>query len=368
MLICTSCGREHWLQDLCFECRSCGSCLSLKDDPIFDPTQVDRSNQSVWRYHHAFPFGKDFSPCSLGEGGTPLLEVPVKEQLVHFKLEQLNPTGSFKDRGSSLLITVLASIGVNQAIEDSTGNAGASFAAYCARAGIRGMVFVPELAPAQKVKQIEVYGAEVVRIGGPRSKVTEAAKNSARKGLIYASHVYNPIGLAGIATAAFEIVEQMKSAPEVVVCPLGQGTLLLGLYRGFRSLQRGGLLRTLPRLVGVQAQVCAPLWKDFTGNQSAIECSTERTTLADGIRIDNPVRRQEILLALHESHGRVLAVSEESILRGSAELARRGLYVEYTSAVVWPALEHLLAEGHSGPIATVLTGNGLKMSPCAETS
>jgi threonine synthase len=299
---------------------------------------------------------------------------------VYFKLENLNPTGSFKDRGTSLLVSLLASRGVTTVVEDSSGNAGASLAAYCGRAGMTARIFCPLSTSTAKLRQIEVYGAELVRVPGPRSAASKAARDAARDGVVYASHVHNPIGLAGMATVAFEIWEQLRDAPDAIVLPVGQGTLLIGLHRGFACLWRTGLIQSVPRLIGVQADRCAP-FSALSGRPSAGTLATTSlisvsptttddcqhvdaavTTLAEGICIADPVRTREVSTAIAESGGTILTASEASIIEGVNALARQGLYVEHTSAVVWPALRQLLVETRLGSVVVMLTGNGLKMA------
>ena len=152
----------------------------------------------MWRYRHTFPLPPAAQPVTLGEGGTPLVaaQLDAGGPVVHFKLESLNPTGSYKDRGTAVLLSWLQSQGITAAIEDSYGNAGASFAAYAARAGVRARIFAPAYAAAAKLAQMEMYGAEVVRVPGPRSHASEAVVQAARAGAYYASHVFNPVGLA----------------------------------------------------------------------------------------------------------------------------------------------------------------------------
>ena len=171
---------------------------------------------------------------SLGEGNTPLISATAFGRDVYFKCEYANPSGSFKDRGSATLSPSCYSRGVSEAIEDSSGNAGASFAAYAARAGIKARVYVPEDASGPKRKQIEFYGAELVAVPGPRSNAAEAARRAAEGGMVYASHAYLPFNLPGYATCAYEIVEQLGQAPGAVILPAGQGGLLLGMGRGFQ--------------------------------------------------------------------------------------------------------------------------------------
>jgi threonine synthase len=296
---------------------------------------------------------------TLGEGDTPLLRNEIGGKTVSFKCEQLNPTGSFKDRGSMVLVSALAALGVQEAVEDSSGNAGASFAAYAAKAGIRARVFVPSYASGPKQAQIEAYGAEVVRVEGPRSAASDAVRREAERGEVYASHVFLPHGIAGMATIAFEIVAQLGEAPGSVVVPVGHGSLILGVHRGFEAMMRQGRIDRLPSLVGVQAQACAPIWALFKGDKNEAGLVHEGMTVAEGIRILHPVRAESVLAAVERSGGLLLAVSEDSIVEGRDALGRLGLYVEPTSAVVWPALLHLLNDLQD-PIVVVLTGSGLK--------
>jgi threonine synthase len=298
---------------------------------------------------------------SLGEGGTPLVGVRVRERQVFFKCEHLNPTGSFKDRGSAVLVSLLRAAGVRRAIEDSSGNAGSSFAAYAARAGISARVFVPDSASPAKRDQIASYGAEVVRILGPRTAAAEAAQRAAAGGADYASHAYLPLGQPGLATLAYEIVEQLGKAPGSLILPVGQGTLLLGCAAGFEAMVRARAIERGPQLVGVQAQACAPLWAVHTGGAARLAWVQEGPTRAEGIRILQPLRGDAVLSAVEASGGWIVAVGEEDIQDGEHELARLGLYVEPTSAVVWPAVLGALSR-LADPVVVVLTGSGYKHS------
>lgn len=364
--VCSSCRREHEASPGLWKCPVCGGVLDLEDTPKFDPELVDRRVRSLWRYRHTFPVPADAAPVSLGEGGTPLIAAEVGGRQVHFKLDYLNPSGSFKDRGTTVLVTTLAASGAHEAIEDSSGNAGASFAAYAARAGIRARVFVPATASGPKRAQIAAYGAELVPVPGPRSKAAEAVRQAATAGAdaVYASHNYNPLGLAGLATTAFELWEDLGSAllcRAWVITPVGHGSNLLGLARGFRILLNSGLIGTLPRLIAVQARACAPLWALKTHGPGGLGFVTEGETIAEGIRILEPVRGDAALAAVAESGGDILAVDEAAIRAGQSALARLGFYVEPTSAVVWPALSEILKRaGKQDTIAVLLTGSGLK--------
>lgn len=295
----------------------------------------------------------------LGEGNTPLVSVEVEGRTVHFKCEYANPTGSFKDRGTAVLVASMVAAGIKEAVEDSSGNAGASFAAYAARAGIAATVFIPDNASGQKRAQIEAYGAAVVPIPGPRSEATKAVRQAAADGSFYASHAYLPQGLAGMATLAFEIVEQLGKAPDAVVIPVGQGTLLIGAYRGFLAMRKAGALVNIPKLIGVQALQCAPLWAVFRSGAAGLAWTSEGKTIAEGIRTTHPVRGDLVLEAVESSGGSLLAIEEEEIQAGMRQLASLGFWVEPTSAVIWQALKADIVR-ESDAVVAVLTGSGLK--------
>ena len=354
-LKCSSCGQPQPLDFPGYKCPTCGGLLDLGAPLVFDPQRIGARERGIWRYRHTFPLPTHAEAVTLGEGGTPLVSANVGDRMVHFKLEYLNPTGSFKDRGMAVMFTALRAAGVREAVEDSSGNAGASFAAYAARAGIKGRVFVPAQASGPKRAQIAAFGAEIVAVEGPRSKAAEAVQIAAREGAFYASHIYNPIGLAGNATAAYEIWEQLGHAPEGVVLPVGHGTLLIGLHRGFKALQAAGLIGRLPRLVGVQALACAPLWAVQRYGREGLAWVTEGETIAEGIRVVHPLRGDTVLAAIAESGGTILAVDDPATQAGREALARLGFYVEATSAVVWEALKQL-----PGEVVAMLTGHGLK--------
>ena len=357
---CAGCGRTQGRGSGGGACPVCGGMLDMARPLVFDPARVDGAARGLWRYRHTFPLPDEAEPVSLGEGGTPLVAGTVDGQKVHFKLEYLQPTGSFKDRGMAVMFTALRAAGITEAVEDSSGNAGAAFAGYAARAGVRARVFVPVSASGPKRAQITAYGAEVVAVDGPRSAAAEAALAAVKAGAHYASHIYNPIGLVGNATAAYELVEQLGHAPRTVILPLGHGTLVLGLHQGFKALQAAGLIERLPRLVGVQAMACAPIWAVHRYGRDGLAWVTEGETAAEGVRVVRPLRGDAVLRAVRESGGDILAVEEGELLAGHNELARRGFYVEITSALVWPALRPVLGEPGAGEVVAVLTGSGLK--------
>lgn len=296
---------------------------------------------------------------SLGEGGTPLIAVNHDRHKVYLKCEQHNPTGSFKDRGAAILVSSLRAAGVEEAVEDSSGNAGASLAAYASRCGLKVKIFVPSYASGPKRSQIAAYGAEIVEVPGPRTAASSAVLEEAARGMVYASHAYLPHGLAGIATMAYEIVEQLDKQPGAVVVPVGQGTLLLGLHMGFEAMKKAGVIARVPRLLGVQAAACAPISAAYVSGMGAVEEVQEGETQAEGIRILQPLHTIEVLQAVNDSHGEMLTVDEDEIAYGRDALGKLGFYVEPTSAVIWPGIAKAV-ETCEDPIVAVITGSGYK--------
>lgn len=358
-VICAHCGREFPWEATRFRC-DCGRPLKVADAPAFDPAQVDPGDFTLWRYRHALPMPKDSRPVTLGEGMTPLVEAEWDGLRLRFKCESLNPTGSFKDRGTAVLVTALMAARVESVVEDSSGNAGSSLAAYAARAGLRATIYVPAHASPAKKAQVSAYGARLVSVPGPRAAAAEAVLEAAARGAVYASHVYHPLIHHGMKTVAFELWEQLgRQAPDAVVLPVGHGSLLLGLAMGFGELLAAGCIRQVPRFYGVQAAACAPLVAAWEQGAEEPEPVGEGETVAEGVRIAAPVRGREILAAVRASRGAFVAVSDEETLRARERLAHRGFYVEPTSAVAVAALDHL-QERLTGTVVAILTGNGLK--------
>jgi len=332
--------------------------------PDFDPGRLDDTQAGLWRYRWMFPLDPSWEPISLGEGNTPLLPVEWEGRKIFLKLESMSPTGSFKDRGASVLVTALYGLGIQHVVEASSGNAGVSLAAYAARAGIACELCVPSTVDGPKLDLMAAFGAEVVEIKGKREYASLAAWAAAAHGAFYASHVYNPFFLAGTETVAYELWEQLgRQAPAAVVLPVGNGTLLLGVYRGFRRLQQAGQVRRLPHLLAVQSTACAPLYKAFAEGTQTIHPIEPSPTVASGIAISQPARGEQILDAVRDTEGAVLAVTDKEIGSTRRHLARHGFYVEDTSAVAVAALGHLsggAAALGDGPLVVIVTGHGLK--------
>jgi threonine synthase len=288
---------------------------------------------------------------------------------VQYKLEFMMPTGSFKDRGMTVMVSYLKSRGVTRVLEDSSGNAGASLSAYAAAAGLTCRILVPETASYPKIAQIAACGADVVTIKGSRQDVAEAALRQTtdpRDALFYASHNWQPLFVEGTKTLAFELWEQSGfRAPDNLVIPLGYGSNVLGAEHGFAELVRAGEIARRPRLFAVQAAACAPYAAAFREGVEHLVPTEIRPTMAEGIATAKPTRVAEVLRAVRETGGSVVAVQEAEIVTALRELARRGLYVEPTSAAAAAGLTRLLASGvirAQEQTVLVLTGSGLKAS------
>jgi len=349
-------------------CPRCGVPLEYRRElPEVGPR--DLQGRGVWRYR---PFLPPAEPVSLGEGATPLIESRrIGERLgvrLLLKLEGTNPTGSFKDRGASVLVSVLREFGARAVADDSSGNAAAALAAYAARAGLAATLYVPDYASPKKTAQIRAYGAELVRVPGPRSAAEEAVKEAVSRGKhVYASHNESPYFIQGLKTLAYEIYEDLGyEVPDHVIVPLGGGGLFLGLYLGFGELVKLGWAEAMPRIHAVQAEACAPVARAFELGEPEPAPVEPVPTVAEGISIAAPARGREIMAAL-KAGGAAVAVEEREILGARGELAtQEGVYVEPTSAVVLPGLRRLIRRGDISPSATVvlvLTGSGLKGEP-----
>lgn len=356
---CMNCGRPYPEEGVPYRCQ-CGGIFDYEQPFHFDPQEIERNGRGVWRYRAFLGLPPEVAPVSLGEGNTPLIPLDVSGQQVFAKCDFLQPTGSFKDRGMTVLVTFLKSRRVEIAVEDSSGNAGASFAAYAARAGMRARIFIPEGASGPKRRQIEALNAEVILVPGARSRAAEMAQAAASAGLPYASHAWLPFNLPGYATLAYELVEQLGEAPGSVIAPAGQGGLMLGMARGFIALREAGVISHIPRLIGVQAQACAPLVAVHRFGPLAVQWVRENPTLAEGVRVRVPLRGEKVLQAVAISGGDLIAIGEEEILPAQEALAQRGVHIEPTSALVWAALTHL-SQNLPQPIVLILTGAGYKV-------
>lgn len=298
----------------------CGRPLEFVDRPELSD-ELDRT-RGVWAGGLP-PVGPR---ARLGAGWTPLVAGP--HTAVSYKLEGVNPTGSFKDRGAAVTISLADALGVDRVCEDSSGNAGTAIATYAARAGIDAEIYVPADADSGKLRAIERTGAKLVRVEGSRQQATAACHDAVAAGRgWYASHAWQPAFLTGTASIAGEIYAQLGGVPDAVVVPTGHGTLLLGLYRGFQALQAAGKTAdadigtdTLPRLYAAQAAGTAPVVAAHHDSNAA----AGDNDLADGIQVREPAREKQIRAAVTNTDGTALAIGADATRRHRDRLHKAG--------------------------------------------
>ena len=330
-----------------FYCEHC-----KKEYPIATHSYLCECGGLFRLYRSAMDAGDRHEAVTLGETETPLLPLVIEGSRFYLKMEDRQPTGSFKDRGAKRLIGELAYLGIDRVAIDSAGNAGAAVAAYAAAAGMACRVYVPDDISAERVRQITAYGAEVVRV--PNGRMNAGSTLRAELGSdYYASHVYNPLFADGIKSMAHEIYHQLDdSVPDYIFVPIGNGSLLLGLYQGFAELGR------LPHFVGVQSTKCAPVVEAFHD----LPETPRKNTIAETIRVGAPQRLEDILKALRRSGGDAVAVEDSDILKAAKKLNRRGIYAELTAAAALAGARAFFADGMPDNYRTVIPvpGSGLK--------
>ncbi|VVS92631.1 threonine synthase [Desulfoluna spongiiphila] len=345
-----------------------GGPLMLTELPGITKGEIDTSVRSIWRYRAAFPLDVK-EPITMGEGCTPLVTKTFGGATCSFKLEWFAPTGSFKDRGTSVMLSMLKAQGITSVLEDSSGNGGCSVAGYGAAGGLSTCICVPESTSPSKIAQVRAYGAEVVLVPGPR-EATEAAAIEKSAEIFYASHNWHPFFLQGTKTLGYEIWEDCHfSLPDNIVIPGGAGSNVLGCYIAFKELMAAGEIEKMPRIFLSQPAHCAPVHASFqAGAEECVETDFA-PTVAEGTAIKRPIRMKQILAALRESGGGTVAIPEEEIIKTSLALARTGLYTEPTSAHAAAAFTRLLEGGTikaDEQTVVILTGTGIKTTPFYE--
>ncbi len=365
---CSNCGKPYPQEGAVERCIVCGGIYDFIDLPLSYSFNGFSSSRGIWNYLREDEFYPGADLVTLGEGGTPLVWGEIQEEnpfpvKIGFKCEYLNPTGSFKDRGSAACVQFLLSRGVRTVLEDSSGNAGASLAAYAARAGLEAHIYVPSSASGVKKNQMLQVGAKLHAIEGSRSAVTEALRRDLQaqpsQTLCYASHASMPFNIAGYATLAVELFDQLGCAPGSILLPAGQGGLLLGIALGFEWLKGKGRIEQLPQIHGVQARACAPLWAVYNYGSAGLGWVSEGDTVAEGIRIKYPLLGDAVLKAVARSGGSFFVVDEHEILSALKIAAQMGFMVEATSAVVFAVLAKF-AHSLKQPVVAILTGSGYK--------
>ncbi len=308
------------------------------------------------------------SANSLGEGDTPLvlLEKTGSElglETLWAKLEFMTPTGSFKDRGSAILTTMGRDLGVREFVEDSSGNAGASLSAYAAAAGLKAHVFAPASAASGKLDQIQVFGASLHKIEGPRQAATDAAEKFVKeRGLIYMSHNLSPYFSEGMKAVSYELEDVIGDGIDHVVLPVGNGSLLIGMVRGYRELLEAGVVSKIPKFHGVQAHAVRPVVAEL--NNEKWSQDDVQPTNASGIAVSVPPRLAEMVEVIRSTAGTGVTVPEESFTEWQSRLASsEGVFAEMTSAGAFAGLVKLIESGvieRGSNVCIPITGSGLK--------
>jgi len=340
--LCSLCARTFSLDENVFRC-TCGGLLDLTPRPPgFSLRQVRADEPGLFRYATALPFRPGSTPwrgVSMGEGRTPLVPLGPDQPGVLVKVDYAMPTLSFKDRGAVVVVAQAQAIGARKLIQDSSGNAGAAVAAYAARAGLPCDIYVPAGTSARKIAQIAAYGAQVKTVPGSREDTAEAALDAASRGdAFFASHVYNPYFHQGTKTYLYEIFEELGGLlPEVLFLPVGNGSLFLGVHLALREFLELGLIDRYPKVVAVQAEGCAPIQQAHAIGASNVRAVTNQGTAAEGIAIAAPLRGNQILAALRELQAEIILAPESGLAAAKEQLARRGFFVETTTAATWAA-------------------------------
>ncbi|MCD6154241.1 MAG: threonine synthase [Candidatus Verstraetearchaeota archaeon] len=375
-LKCVNCGEIYKPDENLNFCKRCGSILEfqLNYDYISSKLSKDRlklRDFNMWRYWELIPIEDKSYIISLGEGGTPLIKSRRIGKLMglknlYFKLDFLNPTGSFKDRGASAAASRALELKVSAMVGFSTGNAGVAQAAYSAAAGIKSIVFVPKSASLEKIASMMIYGTKVFVVDGTFDDAGRIARKVAsRMGWMYNGGVINPIRQEGKKTLAFEVCEQLNwSPPDWYIQSVGVGTAAIGAYKGFRELLFFGWISKIPRIACVQAEGCAPMAKAFKTGSSRIIPVNNPKTIASAIAVGNPAGWPLLRKAVIESDGLIEAVSDEAILDAYKKLAKlEGIYAEPAGAAPLALTVKLRDQGlldKDDVVVCVISGIGLK--------
>ncbi len=357
---CAKCGKIVPVSTREPKCE-CGGLWKLEyQPPKFDLQEVDKDEWSMFRYSRFMALEDDsWRDISLGEGMTPVVRF---NEDVLLKMDYFMPTLSFKDRGAAVLVSHCKSVGVDSVVQDSSGNAGNSVAAYCGKAGIDCEIFVPEGTSPKKIDMIRAHGARVNIVPGNRDHCADVCRSKVEnEGVYYANHVYNPFFYEGTKTYIYETYEQLHRIPENIIVPVGNGTLFLGVMHGLEHLLESGCIDHMPQVIALQSEKCDPLLKGLEeGLDRAAEVSPE-ATLAEGIAIGRPMRDQEILGYAKKYQIRFVHAPEDKILEARGELASKGIYCEHTTAANYAAYkEYCRLYGKTKDCLITMCGAGLK--------
>lgn len=356
-------------------CEVCGDPLTIEFDIQKAHEEYKRQNSSpkvgITRFYPFLPFPDDLGLVSLGEGNTPLVKLRQLNRRVgipnlHVKNESGNPSWSFKDRLNFVNATFAKASGFKDIVATSTGNHGASAAAYASAAGLRSTVLFPHGTPDVYVRQVESYGGRAIltdwhkRSGILTSLVREEGFYPSKSSL--PTPISNPIGLEGYKTIAYELANETKGDPlEYVFVPVGSGDDLFGIYRGFEEFLKLGLIRSMPKFVGCEADGSCPLYKAFEAKSSRITKIDQPRTIATSI--SEGIVSNLALRAINGSQGQCAVVSDTEILEAGRDFASCGLFAESSSCVGLASAKRFVADGKlalDAKIVVILTATGLR--------
>ncbi|MFI3313521.1 MAG: threonine synthase, partial [Eubacteriales bacterium] len=324
---------------------------------------LDKINTKAWnlfRYANFMALEDDtWQSITLGEGMTPIVNF---DDHVMLKMDYMMPTLSFKDRGAAVLVSHCKSIGVTSVVQDSSGNAGNSVAAYAAKAGIDCQIFVPEGTSPKKIAMIESHGASVEVVPGSRDHCADVCRGKVEaEGAYYANHVYNPYFYEGTKTYIYEIYEQLGRIPEHLFIPLGNGTLFIGAVLALEHLLDSGVINHFPKILAVQSTHCDPFVQAYLNKSPEPAIVEPKPTMAEGIAIGIPMRGKEILEMVYRHNMEVIVAPEETILAARLALAEQGVYCEHTTAASYAAyLAYCEKNGPTPDSLLSMCGAGLK--------
>lgn len=388
---CSLCGTEYSPTEVAYTCPKDGGNLDvvLDYDSIktkYKPEDIlSRTDSSLWRYLPLLPVNEpegEATPLHAA-GGTPVFKLTsLAEKLglqnLWLKDESRNPTASFKDRASAIVVTRAREIGAEIVVTASTGNAGAALAGMSAAAGQKAIIFAPKSAPQAKVAQLLIFGAKVILVDGTYDDAFDLTIQCANEFGWYCRNTgYNPFTAEGKKTAAFEIWEWWQDehakwhtefgegldhAPLTIFVSVGDGNIISGIHKGFKDLVQLGWMPRIPRIIGVQAEGSAAISNAFHGNTEKISPVSAKT-IADSISVDLPRDGVRAVRASKETGGTYITVSDDEILKAIAELGRVGVFAEPAGAAAYAGLVKGSATGVVGredPILVINTGSGLK--------
>jgi len=388
-LECTACRDQAPAVGLQTVCSKCGSPWAVRYDLQAAADTLCRAPGSqslrrsderphgLWRWHEVLPAADPEQAVTLGEGATPLLRLPrLGGELgvaLWMKDESRNPTGSFKDRGMSVAVTMALELGARALATPSAGNAGGALAAYGARAGLPVHLAMPRDVPAANRIEAGLYGAQVTLIDGTIADCGKWIKARCEKnGWFDLSTLKEPYRVEGKKTMGYELVEQLGwRTPATILYPTGGGTGLVGMWKAFGEMQELGLLdpeAPLPRMVAVQASGCAPVVDAFRRGADRALAPEAPHTVAAGLRVPGPIGDRWMLRVLRESMGTAIAVTDDELIAGCSRAAKNeGVFCAPEGGALVAALEKGLASGEipvDGDIVLFNTGTGLKYLEC----